>query len=265
MMRWGKREGNTKRQLTISLLLAFVALASVSAVSVAWFTIADFTKVHSMSMEITSGNNLRFDLDPHEEIDQYVHTLRYADIARRVQRDLGYDMREVPLEPVTTKDVITFTYEDGKEAAKESGVYQEFVLHFMASKDMLVHLTSKNSKGKRDGTGITSANPKLPEAMRISFTVNDKTFIYDPGMGDESKTDGSVVYFGLPDGEHMVLSDKNALFTASKDEDIPVLVHVWLEGTDASCTDEVREAEYSITLRFEGTDMNHQPLETEER
>ena len=99
----------TKQRLYLSILLFFVALVSVSAASVAWFTIADFTRVHSMSMEITTGINLRFDLDAHDTFDEYVKTLKFTDIAERVRRDKGYDMRTVPLEPVTTEDFEQFT------------------------------------------------------------------------------------------------------------------------------------------------------------
>ena len=72
-----------KRQLLISVLLALAALVSIPAATVAWFTIADFTKVHSMSMEITSGTNLRFDLDAHEQFEEYCKVLSFSQIADR--------------------------------------------------------------------------------------------------------------------------------------------------------------------------------------
>ena len=66
-------------------------------------------------------------------------------------------------------------------------------LHFMAEKDMLVHLTSANSKdGESDGTAVTSKQEKLPEAMRISFTADGKTWVYDPGMGDRSAAENGL-------------------------------------------------------------------------
>ena len=49
-----KKNISERQKLTISILLALAALVSVTAASVAWFTIADFTKVYSMDMEITS-------------------------------------------------------------------------------------------------------------------------------------------------------------------------------------------------------------------
>lgn len=256
-------KGKEKNRLYVSILLFLVALVSLSAASVAWFTIADFTKVHSMSMEITSGINLRFDLDAHETFEEYVKTLKFSEIAQRVKQERGYDMQTVPLEPVTTADFKVFSFEHGDVAEAESGAYQEFVLHFMATEDMLVHLTSEDTEGAKDGTRVTSGNADLPAAMRISFTVNDVTYVYDPGMGDESEKTGNAMRFGLPASEHMVLNDNNAMFWLKKDTDQPVTVHIWLEGTDPVCTDDLRNADYSIMLRFIGTDENNNPLDGE--
>lgn len=253
-----------KKHLMISLLLGLIALVSLSVATVAWFSIADFTKVQSMNMEITSGKNLRIDLDAHRTFDEYVHTLRFSQIADRIFRDQGYDMREVPLEPVTTENASVFTFESGSVAEKKSGAYLEFVLHFMATDDMLVHLTSANSAAAQDGTWVTSSNQNLPQAMRISFTVGENTYIYAPGMGDSSSGSGAIRRFGLPGSGQMVLNDNNAMFWLKKDVDCPVTVHVWLEGTDPACTDQLRKADYSIQLRFEGTDKEHHAVSGDE-
>ena len=249
-----KEKSSEKRQVLISILLAMIALVSITAATVAWFTIADFTKVHSMSMEITMGMNLRIDLDAHEDFDGYVKKLSFPQIADRIQKDLGFDMRQVPLMPVTTSDGQTFTYEDGTIAEKRSGAYLEFTLHFMATDDMLVHLTSENSGDSKDGTAVESSNSKLPDAMRISFTVENKVYIYDPGMGNDSYIKDGIRWFGLPESNQMVLGENTRLFELEKDTDCPVVVRIWLEGTEKNCTDEISNADYSIRLRFVGTD-----------
>ena len=256
-----KEKSPEAKRLQISILLALIALVSFVAASVAWFTIANFTKVYSMGLDVTSGTNLRFDLDPHEKYEDYVRTLNFAQIADRMKRDKGFDMRTVPLEPVTTSDYVTFTLEDGTVVSNTSGSYLEFTLHFMATQRMLVHLTSANSQGQQDGTGISSSNQSLPAAMRISFTVDGKTFVYCPRMGDKAEESGNVIKFGLASEKDMVLSEKNQLFWANKLENKPVVVRVWLEGTDPECTDRLRKADYSISLRFVGTDENHKILD----
>ena len=250
----------SRKRVLFSLLLLLVAMVSLVAASVAWFTIADFTKVHSMSMDITSGTNLRFDLDAHETFEEYVKTLNFQQIAQRILREKGYDMRTVPLEPVTTENYVTYQFEDGSEVSASSGAYLEFVLHFMATEKMLVHLTST---GTADGMGtvVASSNADLPKAMRISFSVDGTTYVYDPDMGDEAARQGNVKILGLPAPSDMVLNDNNQLFGLNKDEDKPVTVRIWLEGTDEACTDALRKADYAISLRFVGTDEDNKILD----
>lgn len=239
--------------LTTSLLLALMALVSVTAATAAWMTIADRTRVRSMRMDITSGSSLRFDLDPHENFEDYVKTLTFDEIADRIRAERGFDPRNVPLTPVTTKDCAVFTVEDGSEAKQE--YYLEFTLHFMATQDMIVHLTSADSGDSGDGTRVSSQTAGVPEAIRISFSA-EETSIYDPGMGGGSTLEDAGRTFGLPDGSSIVYTQDNALFALNAYENKPVILRVWLEGTDEACTDAIRRAEYSIRLRFVGTDEN---------
>lgn len=225
-----------KNLVKTSILLSLLALVALTAVTVAWFSIADNARVRTMSLELITGVDLRMDLDPHETIGEYVKTLTFEDISQRILEEKGFSMEEVPLEPVTTSNYEWFTYENGTVVEPTSGAYLEFTLHFMGEKDMLVHLTEENSSGDEvDGTAVNSKNPELPQAMRIAFTADGKTTVYDPG---ENR------------GEDLFL------FSLKKEEDKEVQVHIWLEGTDPACTDALRNADYEIRLRFNGTDLD---------
>ena len=252
-----KKDKTMRKRLLTSVLLVLLALVAVTAATVAWFSIADNTRVRSMSLDIITDVDLRMDLDAHSTIDQYVKTLSFESIAQRIQQEKGFSMQETPLDPVTTSDYSVFTYENGSTVDATKGAYLEFTLHFMAEKDMTVHLTSANSSdGTLDGTLISSRNAALPEAMRISFTADGKTWVYDPGMGNTSDSSSGASVFGLPSAETMTTSDDNAMFALKQGVDKPVLVHIWLEGTDPVCTDELRSSDYEIRLRFTGTDEN---------
>ena len=252
-----KKNKGMRSRLYTSVLLVLLALVAVTAATVAWFSIADNTKVRSMSLDIITDVDMRMDLDAHDTIDQYVKTLSFEQIAQRIQQEKGFSMADVPLKPVTTSDCSTFSFENGSTVEATSGAYLEFTLHFMAEKDMIVHLTSANSSdGAEDGTLIASQNSQLPPAMRISFTADGQTWVYDPGMGDESQDGGNFKTFGLGSASEMNISDTNALFALKQGQDKPVVVHIWLEGTDVACTDEVQSADYSIRMRFTGTDEN---------
>ena len=233
-----------KSLLKTSILLSMMALVALTAVTVAWFSIADNARVRTMSLELITGVDLRMDLDPHETIGEYVKTLTFEDISQRILEEKGFSMEEVPLEPVTTSDYKRFTYENGAVVEPASGAYLEFTLHFMGEKDMLVHLTEENSSAdEADGTAVNSKNPELPQAMRIAFTADGKTTVYDPG-----KNRGEDLF----------------LFSLKKEEDKEVQVHIWLEGTDPACTDALRNADYEIRLRFDGTDLDGKPFSQEQ-
>ena len=249
-----KQKSPTRKLMTTSVLLFLLALVSITAATTAWMTIADRTRVRSMRMEITSGANLRFDLDPHEEFEDYVKTLSFEDIAQRIMQEKGFAPSDNPLVPVTTGDCVHFTLEDGTAAKPE--YYLEFTLHFMASEDMIVHLTSAGL----DGTRISSSAAQLPQAMRLSFTA-EETSIYDPGLGDTWQNTRAGKVFGLPLGDAITYHDGNALFPLKEGVDKPVVLRVWLEGTDEACTDELRDTDYSIRLRFVGTDEEGNLLE----
>lgn len=217
-----------------------------------------------MSLEIVADVDLRMDLDPHQTIDQYVKTLSFESIAKRIQSEKGFSMEETPLQPVTTDDAVTFTYENGSVVDGKSGAYLEVTLHFMAEKDMVVHLTSANSsESSTDGTAVLSETAGLLEAMRISFAADNQTWIYDPGMGNESSTQGSMKTFGLPGADRMTLTDDNAMFSLKQGKDKAVVMHIWLEGTAPTCTDELRASQYAIRLRFTGdSGEGHETAET---
>ncbi|MDD6404281.1 MAG: hypothetical protein PUG00_00575 [Clostridiales bacterium] len=252
-----QNQKNVRQRVYISLMLTLIALVAVTAATVAWFSIADRTKVNTMGLDIVADVEMRMDLDAHDTLDQYVRTLSFESIQNRIQREKGFSMSATPLSPVTTSDYSTFTYENGKVAEATEGSYLEFTLHFMAAKDMIVHLTSADSDtGKGDGTMVSSGVAALPQAMRISFTADGQTWVYDPGAGDFLSSSGAVKVFGLAPAADMKVGDNNALFTLKEGEDKPVVVHIWIEGTDPQCTDELKKADYSIRLRFTGTDMN---------
>ena len=255
-----KASDKTSSRVLFSILLAMFALLSLVAATVAWFSIADFTKVYSMSMDITSGTNLRFDLDPHDSFEEYVKTLSFGQIAARIRQEKKTDIATTPLEPVTTRDYSVFFYEDGSVVPTDSGAYIEFTLHFMATESMLIHLTSAGTEDGA-GTAVMSSNAALPNAMRISFTADGKTYVYDPGMGDDAKVKGNNKTMGLPAAEKMIPNENNQMFWLEKDQDKTVVVRIWLEGTDEACTDALRKANYAISLRFVGTDENQHILD----
>lgn len=243
-----------------SILLLLVALVCATAATTAWLTLSDRTKVHNFGMDVTTGPSIRFDLDPHDDFMDYVQELTFEQVAARILAEKGFQPAQTPLMPVTTSNYRSFHLENGETVDPREGYYLEFTLHFMSTEDVIVHLSSANSEGKNDGTRVSSQIPKLPSAMRISFTDGDTTYIYDPGMGAGSTKSGANKTFGL--GRPMVYNEDNAMFWLYKGQNKPIRVHLWVEGTDESCDDDIQAGDYQIALRFEATDENHQPILT---
>lgn len=261
-MKPSDRKQQGSRMPITSLLLMLLALVAVTATTVAWFSIADRAKVRTMGLDIIAGVDLRMDLDSHSTFEEYRKTLSFEDIAARIQKEKGFSMKTTPLEPVTTTNQRQFTFENGTVVSADSGAYLEFTLHFIAGKDMVVHLTSANSsKNVNDGTAILSDTKELVQAMRISFEADGTCFVYDPGLGNRMTQSRQTKTFGLPDASQMVLNENNAMFSLKEGEDKTVLVHIWLEGTDPACTNELKSAEYAIRLRFTGTDSSNQAFD----
>ena len=83
-------------------------------------------------------------------------------------------------------------------------------------------------------------------------------------MGDTSAAENGLSSFGLPVAGAMKLSSKNALFSLKEHVDKPVVVRIWMEGTDPACTDELQQADYEIRLRFTGeTEEENQSAQSE--
>ncbi|MEF2854896.1 MAG: hypothetical protein UI917_08860 [Collinsella sp.] len=236
-----------RRKLTTTMVLVLFALVAIAMATFAWFSIADSAKTRMLMIDANADGSLRFDLDEHATFDEYVHSLGFDQISARIASEKGVDIDASKLKPVTTSDYQTFTFEDGSTADPATGAYLEFTLHFMSSTDLRVRLTGQDGNGGVSGTRFSSETQGMASAMRMSFTADGHTWVYDPnGAGGSS---GAATVFGLGSGEATATSD---MFDLIKDTDKPVTVRIWLEGTDPNCTNMLKGANYSVSMRFEG-------------
>ena len=146
----------------------------------AWFSIADSAKTRMLMIDANADGSLRFDLDEHATFDEYVHSLGFDQISARIASEKGVDIDASKLKPVTTSDYQTFTFEDGSTADPATGAYLEFTLHFMSSTDLRVRLTGQDGNGGVSGTRFSSETQGMASAMRMSFTADGHTWVYDP-------------------------------------------------------------------------------------
>lgn len=241
-----------RHRLATTLLLVLFALVAIAMATFAWFSIADHAKARSFALTANAGNALRFDLDAHDDFNQYVSTLGFDQISARISAENGVDIDTSKLQPVTTSDGQSFTYEDGSAAQAQTGAFLEFTLHFISHEDVVVRLTGEAGSNGEAGTAFTSNVQGLPEAMRMSFTCDGRTWVYNPNMGATASGSGQMATFGIVPGGS---SEAANMFSLVADTDKPTIVRIWLEGTDPNCTNMVKGADYSVSMRFEGIEQ----------
>lgn len=241
-----------RHRLATTLLLVLFALVAIAMATFAWFSIADHAKARSFALTANAGNALRFELDAHDDFNQYVSTLGFDQISARISAENGVDIDTSKLQPVTTSDGQSFTYEDGSAAQAQTGAFLEFTLHFISHEDVVVRLTGEAGSNGEAGTAFTSNVQGLPEAMRMSFTCDGRTWVYNPNMGATASGSGQMTTFGIVPGGS---SEAANMFSLVADTDKPTIVRIWLEGTDPNCTNMVKGADYSVSMRFEGIEQ----------
>lgn len=172
-----------RRKLTTTVVLVLFALVAIAMATFAWFSIADSAKTRMLMIDANADGSLRFDLDGHAAFDEYVHSLGFDQISARIASEKGVDIDASKLKPVTTSDYQTFTFEDGSTADPATGAYLEFTLHFMSSTDLRVRLTGQDGDGGVSGTRFSSDTQGMASAMRMSFTADGHTWVYNPNGG----------------------------------------------------------------------------------
>ncbi len=247
-----ERRQDLRHRLATTVVLVAFALVAIGMATFAWFSIADSAKARSFAIDANADGSLRFDLDAHGAYTDYVSTLGFDQISARIEREKGVNIDASQLSPVTTSDGQTFTLENGSAATAESGAYLEFTLHFISLDDCVVRLTGQAGDNGAAGTAFTSASASsLPLAMRMSFTADGRTWIYNPNSTLSATSSAQVTTFGLDTNRATAASN---MFSLAAEQDKSVIVRIWLEGTDANCTNMVKGSDYSVSMRFEGVE-----------
>ena len=76
--------------------------------------------------------------------------------------------------------------------------------------------------------------------------------MYDPNVATNATSAGAATVFGLDKGE---TTEASSMFDLVANTDKSVIVRIWLEGTDANCTNMMKGADYSVSMRFVGVEL----------
>ncbi len=254
------RQKLRKRKRLIVFLCILTILGMTSA-TFAWFTVNTFAGVQVFELQISTGDDLRVSMDNHgSDIEQYTHMITNDMINSYLRSKYNKTMEDIILDPVTTADGKTFTYQDGTVVeANGDESYFEFECYFIATRNMHVHLTTEAADdnglqtGASGGTEVSTDSPApqsdVIRSCRVDFDGEGNTVkTYEPNKSGQST---SLPTFDLPSG-NMVYNDDNNLFTLEKLTPKKVAVRVWLEGEDPECDNDIQRADLKIKLSFVG-------------
>ena len=250
-----------RRRKSLIIFISILSVLGLTSATFAWFTVNTFAGVQLFELQVSTGDDLRVSMENHgSDIDRYTHVITNDMINSYLQKNYNKNMDQIILDPVTTLDGKTFTYQDGTRVEPNGDEsYFEFECYFIATRDMHVHLTTEaadeNGKqtGQTGGTEVTTSSPApqsdVTKACRIDFEGDGNAVkTYEPNRYGQST---SLATFDLPSGT-MNYNDENSLFTLQKLTPKKVTMRVWLEGEDPECDNDIQRANLQIKLSFVG-------------
>lgn len=252
-----KAQARIKRKTTF--MLGVIALLVLITSTLAWFTLNSFASVENIQMNITTGVELRVDMENHgSDIELYKKVITNEMINSYLSSHNKPTIADQKLDPVTTSNGINFYNEAGSVREPNDYSYIEFECYFIASKDMWVHLSSEDSgdlKGTNVSTTETGLKAEIVQAVRLSYEDNGSAAIYEPFKG--TPVNGQNTFdLSIP----MNYSNSTRLFHLNELEPKKITIRFWAEGNDPQCDDDVQRANVQVEMLFSGTDENNLPL-----
>ena len=255
-----KAQARIKRKTTF--MLGVIALLVLITSTLAWFTLNSFASVENIQMDITTGVELRVDMENHgSDIELYKKTITNEMINSYLSSHGSYTLANQELDPVTTSNGIAFQNQNGSTREPGEHSYLEFECYFIASKDMWVHLSSDDANDF-EGTSVTTTETGLKadivQAVRVGFEEDGATpaAIYEPNKSGGAVNGQTTFDLSVP----MNYSNDTRLFHLNELEPKKVTIRVWAEGNDPQCDDDVQRSNVTIRLLFSGTDENNAPF-----
>lgn len=268
-----------RKNLTVILL---ILMTLITVGTFAWFSVTNNPKVQNLALVADHEGNLQIADDVGGSPGTYEDVL---DLATATKADY---MNAVRLSPVTTKDGVTFFSPNYDSATNTVGsvtqitdqaelvntyIYEKtFYLKASGGGDAQaiggaakyeVGLVGPQTGNGASGSYILKASESVvtdpdtaANVVRISFTVNGQTAIYEPnyevhntgdkkaidGVGGSGGYGGYAVHQQASDGKFVNgdgSGNSQTLFTLDEGVDTLVTMRVWLEGTDVDCTNSV--------------------------
>ncbi len=246
-----KAQVRIKRKTTF--MLCIIALLVLITSTMAWFTLNSFASVENIQMDITTGVDLRVDMENHgSDIELYKKTITNEMINSYLTSKDKDALAQQMLDPVTSRNGIAFESQNGSARVANEDTFLEFECYFISSKDMWVHLSSDDASDM-EGTSVTTTETGLKaeivRAVRVSFEDSGSAAIYEPNKG--TAVNGQSTFdLQTP----MAYSNDTRLFHLDELQPKKITIRVWAEGNDPECDNDVQSSKIDFNLLFSGTD-----------
>lgn len=257
LQKLNKAQIRIKRRSTF--LLSVIAMLVLITGTLAWFTLNSFASIENLTMEITTGVDLRVDMVSHgSDIKQYQKVITNEMINSYLSK-YNSSIAQQRLDPVTTTDGIKFVSQKGATRnPNETSSFLEFQCYFIASRDMWVHLSTDPGNTDYEATAVTTTETgtmaDVVKAIRLSFEDNGTAAIYEPNKG--TPVNGQTTFdLTTP----MQYSNSTRLFHLNELEPKLITIRLWAEGEDPECDDDVQQANLTVKMLFSGTDDANVP------
>ncbi len=257
-----KNKKKLRRRRALIVFLSVLAILGMSTATFAWFTVNTFAGIDKFELKISTGEDLRVSMSNHgSDIEQYVKIITNPMIDGYLRND-GKKLDDIVLDPVTTNNGSSFTFQNGTSATKNEN-YLEFECYFIATREMWVHLSTEafETNGQKvKGTEVTTSSPApqsdVVRAMRMDFQTASDFAAYEPNKGNPVTR---LSTFDLPSGT-MNYNNSNRLFHLEKLTPTKTTIRLWIEGEDPECDNDIQGADLQIQLAFVGCDENGTPI-----
>lgn len=264
-----------KSKLYIALITTLISLIILVTGTYAWFTLSLSGKVQEMELKVTAGDSLYIDTKSNGDNSSAYHaknTVDNNDILTQLRGNSWFGSTAtfgaIHIYPVTSGNGKRFFSQSNSVVSPSALQYMQFDLYFIATRDMSVYLTERESKsGAKDGTSVTSKSTNstsqaaIDKCVRISFVESgQEAKIYEPNKvgsteltvaGAKSDNSGSAT-MSKTFKDASTENSSAKLFTLEAEKEKKITVTIWIEGDDPQCDDNVKDAVFLTQLRFEG-------------
>lgn len=292
-----RKNNSVNKKLKTALLVIFGLAATGSTIVMAWFSLTNQAQVSSLSIKAGTSGGLLIGTSANDVTHDSV-SLSTTDAngnsycVKPITSDNGADFylpvysEEGVVTSVSAQKARIADISNKTEA--NSGYMLTYTVYLLAqsknlSGDVGIRLASEEADKDHDGTYVkakTNADNGAQASMRMSFTANGTTTVYEPnanmnvtGSSDtqykktswtnlktlkQTAADSGLFYDrpSLP-GANATYTEKSSpeLFKIQVNKVTPVTINIWLEGSDKDCINDVMADNMLCNIQFICTDL----------